>query len=148
MTIRDAFLWMAERQIGHPYRWGGDDPLAGFDCSGLVLECGKSVGLYPSGFDTTAAGLYADLNSKGKVATAQSRPGCLAFWSMSDESKIHHVEIVWRGFDNLSIWQCIGAAGGGSKTLTVADAIAQNAYVKVRPLSTRGMNLFLADPFI
>jgi len=27
------------------YLWGGDDPLAGFDCSGFVIEILKSVGI-------------------------------------------------------------------------------------------------------
>ncbi|MFC1535727.1 NlpC/P60 family protein, partial [Candidatus Neomarinimicrobiota bacterium] len=31
--------------VGLPYLWGGDDAVAGYDCSGLVIEILKSVGL-------------------------------------------------------------------------------------------------------
>ena len=31
--------------LGTPYRWGGDDPILGFDCSGFIVEILKSVGV-------------------------------------------------------------------------------------------------------
>ena len=149
MRTRDAFLWQAEQFIGLPYRWGGDDPLAGFDCSGLVLECGKAIGLWPAKYDMTAANLYTMLKDTERAIEMVTQPGALAFWSKTpDPAKIHHVEIVWRFLDAPMRWLCIGASGGGSKTLSGEDAIDQNAYVKVRPLGDRGMNLFLADPFL
>jgi hypothetical protein len=44
--------------LGLPYRWGGDDPIQGFDCSGLIVEVLQAVGLLPHGSDLTANGLY------------------------------------------------------------------------------------------
>lgn len=35
-TLRDRVVQAGLQAIGTPYRWGGDDPEDGFDCSGLV----------------------------------------------------------------------------------------------------------------
>jgi cell wall-associated NlpC family hydrolase len=48
---------MAIRLLGTPYRWAGDDPLAGFDCSGLAIELYTSFGLW-DGRDVRAQDLY------------------------------------------------------------------------------------------
>lgn len=147
MTRRELFLRYAEKQIGKPYIWGGDDPLLGWDCSGLVIECGQAVGMFPSSYDNTAKGLYAKYAAEGRKVDAITRPGCLAFWSMNDQSKIHHVEIVWALLDDVPLWVSIGASGGGSTTASINVAAKQNAFVKVRPVTERGMNLFFVDPF-
>ncbi|SMF14993.1 C40 family peptidase [Desulfovibrio gilichinskyi] len=36
---------VARAQIGKPYKWGGDSPLKGFDCSGLVWWVYKKHGI-------------------------------------------------------------------------------------------------------
>jgi len=41
----------------------------------------------------------------------------------------------------------IGARGGGSATISADAAALQNAYVKVRPILSRGVPLGYADPF-
>ncbi|GAG51579.1 unnamed protein product, partial [marine sediment metagenome] len=58
-----------------------------------------------------------------------------------NSDRIIHVEIM------LNQWQCIGASGGGSKTLTEQDAIRDNAFIKVRfAASRRGIHGYI-DPF-
>lgn len=121
-------LEIAREQLGRPYAWGGDDPLAGFDCSGFVLEVLRSVGLYPPTGDTTADGLmkYGFM----EVEPSEAQPGTLVFWGTN---KATHVEMIYARFiDGMQF--TIGASGGGSQTLTMADAIKQNAYIKIRPL--------------
>jgi len=121
---------------GIPYLWGGDSPLEGFDCSGLCVEFLQAAGLMDPGEDATAHGLYLKFKNK------QSPPedGCLVFWFR--DGKAIHVEIM------VSATHTLGASGGGSKTKTIADAIKQNAYVKLRPVNHRGDIYKIVNPFL
>ena len=114
--------------VGLPYRWGGDDSVDGFDCSGLVLEFLKSAGVVSTlQAKTNAAQLlknYADrpvLNSKF---------GTLLFFGEAPD-KISHVALALNDVQMLE-------AGGGDHTTTGKDqAAAQNAFVRVRRISSR-----------
>lgn len=140
-TDRDWFVWRALSLIDTWYSWGGDDP-TGFDCSGLVVECGKSVGLFPRQYDNTARGIYAKLKDAGHRCPDPNYPGVLVFWGKTKKkSSIYHVEIVLDG--DLAI----GASGGTSRTRTRANAIRDNAYIKIRPIASRRGPRFYVDPF-
>ena len=114
--------------VGQPYRWGGDDPIDGFDCSGLVQEILSAVGMDPPG-DQTAQGLYEHF--KEPVAgTAGWAAGALCFFGVSTKCITHVGFSLGNG--------CMVEAGGGShKILTRQDAAAANAYVRVRPIQKR-----------
>ncbi len=56
--LRAAAVSYAQRFIGLPYLWGGDDPIAGFDCSGLIVDVLQAVGLLAHKSDYSAAALY------------------------------------------------------------------------------------------
>jgi len=118
--------------VGHWYKWGGDDP-SGFDCSGLVIEMLKSVGILDRGFDTTAEGLR-------RMFPAVNKPyrGCLVFYG---DTRAVHVEIC------LNETLALGASGGGSKTKTVEDAVRHNAFIKMRPIKRNRNILGYVDPF-
>ena len=122
---------------GKPYIWGGDDPMAGFDCSGFVIEILKSVGVLPRGGDWTADGLWRMFSTRQTMLPSE---GCLAFWT-SDGTHARHVEYC------INDSTTIGASGGGSDTVTIQDAIENNAYIKVRPIHTPGL-LGYINPFI
>ena len=124
---------LAWRFVGLPYLWGGDDPVAGFDCSGLCIELLKSVGRLPRDGDWTAAGLKERF-PETKVA----QEGCLAFWTWGG-SRIAHVEYC------ISDKLTVGASGGGEGTVGLKEAVRQNAYTKVRPIRE---NALFADPFL
>lgn len=97
--------------LERPYIWGGNNP-AGFDCSGLVIEALKSVGVLPRKGDWTAAGLFTRF---GGIGQAAARPGDRVFW----DEPIAHVEMIAHlGPPKLSI----GASGGGSWALDVEQA--------------------------
>lgn len=117
------------RFVGLPYIWGGDDPVRGFDCSGLVQEVLSAFGAHPSpGTDLTAQGLYNALIKGGEYKS--SAVGALAFYG-KDYSHITHVAmIMYSGI-------IIEAGGGGSATKTPDDAVVQNAYIRLRPLHRR-----------
>jgi len=107
------------------------------DCSGLIIEVLKSVGILPNEFDDTAHGLYLRFKDKG---IASGYAGCLAFWLK--EGKAKHVEML---IDDSYV---IGASGGGSKVKTIEDAIKYDAFVKMRPIGYRGDNYKICDPFL
>ncbi len=115
--------FLALHFVGSAYTWGGDDAIAGFDCSGFIIELFKSVGVLPRSGDWTAEGLYMLFKDK---TVSYPKEGCLVFYAK--KNKINHVEYVWK--NGLTI----GASGGGSKTKTREDAIKHNAYIKVRPM--------------
>lgn len=115
----------AWKLVGTPYIWGGDDPMAGFDCSGLIVELLKSVGMISEIDDYTAEGLRKKYlsNEVQKIG----KPGQLVFRT-NDEEVAFHVAIV---IDDITI---IHAAGAGLSCKNIQDAILKNAYVKPRNL--------------
>jgi len=126
----------AKHFIGTPYHWGGDDPMAGFDCSGFVVEVLKAVGKLQAR-DYSAHDLYT-LFKPNVVALGYA--GCLAFWLDSAGRAVHVMLMVDNG-------HVIGATGGGSATLTEEDAERQNAFCKMRPLGYRKGTPVIIDPF-
>lgn len=122
MSRFEPMIKIAWSYLGTMYRWGGDDP-SGFDCSGFVIEVLQSVGLLPEGFDGTAQTLHDMFHP-----LTFPEIGCLAF-RQNASGKIVHVGLV---IDTGGL--VIHASGGGSNTLTLDDAIRQNAFIKVRPI--------------
>ena len=126
---------IAFHYLGTFYIWGGDDP-SGFDCSGFVIECLKSVGALPRKGDWTA-----NVLSKKHVSIINPEGGDLVFWYNKSKSKIIHVEIcIGKGLS-------IGASGGGSKTRTIANAMRNNAFIKVRPIASRSGDVKYSNPY-
>ena len=121
--LRDYIM----RHVGLPYRWGGDDPVLGYDCSGFVQECLASVGLDPPG-DQTAQALFNHFEQTAEW----NRAGCgtLLFFGES-VTKITHVGIM------VDAYRYAEAGGGGSKTTSLEAAAAQNAFLRLRHKSYR-----------
>ena len=136
--LRAAAVRYAWGFLGLPYRWGGDDSILGFDCSGLIVEVLQGVGLLPHGSDMSANGLYIRYQNK---IVANGYAGCLCFW-FNPAGLATHVEIM------IDDYHTLGASGGGSATTSTEAAAAQNAFIKMRPLGYRGSNFKLIDPFL
>ena len=133
-----VFLYTVLSYLGTWYSWGGDDP-SGFDCSGLVVEGLKAAGLIARGNDHTADQLWSMYPH-----TSLPREGCLALFGSA--RKATHVEVVVGVDVGVGTVWTVGASGGGSRTKTRQNAIRDNAFVKLRPV-TRSDKLGFVDPF-
>ena len=101
-----------------------------------LIEILKSIGRLPRRGDWTASQL-AEMWKR----TGTPHRGDFVFWE-NQHHKIVHVEMCIG--DGLAI----GASGGGSKTLTIADAAKHNAFIKVRPILSRRGIWGYTNPFL
>lgn len=111
--------------------------MEGLDCSGLVIESLQGVGRFPVKDDTTANGLYEYFIDRGPLVKIPM-PGCLVFYFKN--GRAYHVGIY------LTKGLYITADGGRRSTISEEIAALQNAFVKLRPVSSRPDPIFV-DPF-
>lgn len=130
------FISVVRSHLNRWYIWGGDSPL-GFDCSGLVVEGMRSVGLLPLAVDMGADGFWNNLKDK---ETSEPIAGCLAFW-FDKTGLATHVAVCLDG------QYCITADGGSNKVKTVEDAMKYNAFIKIRRIDHRTSSPRFVDPF-
>ena len=136
----DEILYQyALSHLNLPYKWGGDDPISGYDCSGFVIELLKSVGELPHRFDTTAQGLYDHFLEKTGILSSECYFGALVFYG-SGVNRISHVAF---GLDHVRI---IEAGGGGRTVLDERSASKQNAYIRIRPVDYRSDRVAILLP--
>lgn len=113
---------------GTPYKWGGANKLEGFDCSGLVMEILKSIGVMAHGNDMNAQGLYNWVSVSGQKN--KFGEGALCFYGKSLK-QITHVSIM------IDDKICIEAGGGDKTTINKEVAEKQGAVVRLRPYNYR-----------
>jgi cell wall-associated NlpC family hydrolase len=106
---------IAEEYLGAPYRWGGADPLEGFDCSGLTMFVYAQLGVQLPHY---AADQWNDLPH---VDPSQMEPGDLVFF-----------EPGWDGPGHVGIF-----AGGDS----FIEAPHTGDVVKIASLSQEALQL-------
>jgi cell wall-associated NlpC family hydrolase len=127
----DQILYDYAMSLVHkPYKWGGDDPGAGFDCSGLVVELLHSCGMLDPNVDKNAQALYHHFSLDRAVETRLCSFGALIFYGHSYQ-RITHVAF---GMDKSRMLE---AGSGGRNITTMADAIRHNAFVRIRPYNYR-----------
>jgi len=123
----DILMMYFQSCLNLPYRWGGNNPVDGFDCSGFIQEALAVIGKDPVG-DQTSHGLYEIFKLDGVIKKNASF-GALLFFG--NEYKIKHVAIA------LNETTMIEAGGGGSRVTDLENAIKYNAFVRVRPIARR-----------
>lgn len=111
--------------VGLPYRWGGDDAIEGFDCSGLALEVLSAFGFKLP--DMNAHALYRWC--KESSYRSEGRAGALVFYGRPDA--VTHVGVM------INKDLMVEAGGGGSQTLNRQAAVDHNAYIRIRPITSR-----------
>lgn len=126
MQMIEQMIAYLTLMVGTPYIWGGNNPLKGFDCSGLICEGLRSVGAIKA--DLGSQELFNHFKSKG--ARSQLARGSLLFFGQS-QNNITHVAIA------LDEKVMLEAGGGDRNCLTINDAILKNAFVRFRPISNR-----------
>lgn len=116
---------------GLPYRWGGDTPMDGFDCSGLVLELLKSQGLWPATEDCSSQDLFMYFVKQGPKAFAKFPDfGSILFFG-KDAKQISHTAFA------LGQTLMLEAGGGTAETTSLQAAVKQKAFIKIRPIAHR-----------
>lgn len=113
--------------VGIPYKWGGKHPKEGYDCSGLIQELMRSVGQDPPK-DQSAQALFDHFAVKG--SWNKLGVGSLLFFGRSPK-RITHVAMA------IDQYRMIEAGGGGRHVKTIDDAIAAEAFVRVRLIKSR-----------
>lgn len=84
-TVGGAIADVAMGMVGTRYRYGGADPIEGFDCSGLVYYAYGQAGYR---VPRTSQELFRAVR---KIAVGQADPGDLMFFQ--DQTKLSHVGI-------------------------------------------------------
>ena len=141
--IRAEAVDYLKRWLGLPYFWGGQNPLEGWDCSGMIVEVLQAHGLIKRFSDYTAEGLRRKYS---QYTVERPYAGCLVFFIHSLELVAKHVAMC---VDSEFI---IHASGGGRGITSLREAIEQNAYIKKDSLKQeierrQGFKVIYADPF-
>ena len=84
-TLRERIVQAGLDAIGTPYSWGGDDPIYGFDCSGLVLFVYREI----AGLELPRTARAQRQTGAAVVSRQQLKPGDLVFFSIRGRTVSH-----------------------------------------------------------
>lgn len=137
LAVRYAWTLLSRNS---PYAWAGDDPMRGWDCSGSFNEVLRAVGILPheKGHGPSSSmlfGMFPPVDGPG--------PGVGAFWHAPRQpALIVHVALCIDGRHVIE-W-----GGGDRGTQELEDAIRDNAFGRIRPISYRSNLAGFRDPFL
>lgn len=133
----ESLLRYAFAFVGTPYKYGGESPMEGLDCSGFVKEILIAAGVLPHGVDLTAQGIYETLISRARTGVWE--PGAIAFYGKSLD-RITHVAFC---VDSDTMLE---AGGGDAQTTTMVESIKHRAFIRMRPIRYRRDFLLVIRP--
>lgn len=120
--LRKAIITTARSYVGVPYRWGGESPRTGFDCSGLTMVVYRINGL----------DLPRSSRQQWKVGKPidrrQLQKGDLVFFATASRNRVSHVGI-YAGEDKF-----LHAPGRGRRiqTASLSSKYFRSRYVGAR----------------
>lgn len=85
--LREAIVNTAKRYVGVPYRWGGESPRSGFDCSGLTMVVYRLNGL------DLPRSSRQQWQAGRPVKRSQMVKGDLVFFATAGGRRVSHVGI-------------------------------------------------------
>ena len=107
---RSRMISVAQSTLGVPYKWGGNNPQQGFDCSGLTRY------VYKNATGLTIPRTAAQQRDKSRTINyAQLKPGDMLFFKTGKRTNHVGVYIGNRQFIH-------APAGGKSVTMTTMDS--------------------------
>ena len=119
---------LATQYLGMRYEWASNGPFS-YDCSAFVQKVLREADIIKDNKDRTAQGIY-NLLSKSYFQFTEPNKDCVLFFGKSLK-KITHVALA------VNETYLIHAGGGGRRTLTIEDAVRDNAYVKYQKINYR-----------
>ena len=140
--LRELAVEYALSFLNFPYVYNRQSPFIGFDCSGLMVEVLRGVGLLKLKEDLSAESLCFKFS---KNSCVQPKPGCLLFFG-KDPNHIEHVGMCIHV--DREIGPIMIEAGGGDSTTTTPELAKQrDARVRIRPMMSRSDYVCAVNPF-
>lgn len=131
----ENILSKAQGYIGVPYVWGGSTP-SGFDCSGLVQDVYRSVGI---NLPRTSA---QQATQGTAIAVSDAQPGDLLFWDR--DGQVYHVAIYIGGGEYIHAprpGRTVGVASVLHFTPSSARRVVPNAPQEMSVSSSSASNV-------
>jgi hypothetical protein len=120
--LREEIVRTAGRYVGVPYRWGGESPKTGFDCSGLTMVVYRLNGL------NLPRSSRQQWKAGRQIDRSRLQKGDLVFFATGGGKKVSHVGIYTGGNEFLH------APGRGRRIRTSS---LSNKYYRTRYVGAR-----------
>lgn len=120
--FREKIVKTARRYVGLPYRWGGQSPRTGFDCSGFTMVVYRLNGL-----DLPRSSRQQWKVGK-KIDRRQLRKGDLVFFATTGGSRVSHVGI----YTGKNTFLHAPRRGSRIKTSSLSNPYFRTRYVGAR----------------